>query len=204
MSDLEPPLSRAASAALDFIWLSVAAGERSTIAASLANDSWWTDEAEVRIPFSTLAEIIAHAEAFYVDRLRSYIADVVSSSPDPVRDTVLAQINREVEANWVERAKLTQRWLQIDLRAQAWWSPWLGFVEARNAWAHGLGELTRRQSADGKVLSNLAAAGLTVRAQRVIVTFESVREAARSAETVIREVDRSSTPPGQVREGLEV
>lgn len=76
---------------------------------------------------------------------------------------------------WERRRSGWKKFHGLDLKASGAWDPLEGFVDARNAIAHGLGRLTRVQLKNrGAVESRLLKAGIALNGEEVVVGGEDV------------------------------
>lgn len=173
----------------EFVWLAVAAYDKSERASRSLED--WRDESNSsRSVLSAISEVVSHVEVFVVESLTTHARLVSAASVEPIPEIVMNSISKPVESSWNARRKFIKTWLSVVVSDAGWWSSWLGFVEARNAWAHGLGRLTSRQRNSQEVLANLRAAGLAVRASEVVGTSADVKRCAKSAVEVIDWIDQ--------------
>ncbi|MDV3265725.1 hypothetical protein [Mycobacterium avium] len=173
----------------EFVWLAVAAYDK-TERAFRSLEDWRDDSNSSRPVLSAISEVVSHVEVFVVESLTMHAKLISASSVEPIPDIVMNSISKPVESSWNERRKFIKTWLGVDVVDAGWWRSWLGFVDARNAWAHGLGRLTSRQRNSQEVLANLRAAGLAVQASKVVGTPADVKKCAKSAVEVIDWIDQ--------------
>jgi hypothetical protein len=154
-----------------------------------------------RRSLATIASCTAFTEMFMVDVvLRAVLDRVRSFGPGP-EESFYPTLSKQVENNFFERVSLLQTWFGIDLRSWERWSEWNGFVEARNAWAHGQGELTRQQRNRGAA-AKIEAAGMTVVDNAVRCDANTAKAAAMCAVSLVDLIDdrlvakNSSDHPG--------
>ncbi|MGH3712659.1 MAG: hypothetical protein ACRDT4_04250 [Micromonosporaceae bacterium] len=89
-------------------------------------------------------------------------------------------------STWQEQKKSYKDWLGVDED----WKAVERLAEARNAVAHGLGKLTRRQlRSEQSVKSKLKGAGITVDDNRVVLTDDSLAAAASACRDFIERLD---------------
>lgn len=172
----------------EFVWLAVAAYDKSENASRNLED-WREASNSNRSVLVAISEIVSHVEVFVVESLTTHARLVSSPATEPIPTIVMNAITKPVDSNWVERRKFIKTWMGIEVADAGWWRSWLGFVEGRNAWAHGLGRLTLRQCGSQEVAANLAAAGLTVQASAVVGTSADVKRCAKAAIEVIEWID---------------
>ncbi|MFD6197007.1 hypothetical protein ACFWE3_09920 [Mycobacteriaceae bacterium NPDC060252] len=172
-----------------FAWLAVAAYDKSEMASRAVAD--WKRENELdRAVLSAISEIVSHAEVFVGESLTRHAKLLSATTANPIPKIVMEATTKPVEATWAGKRSFIFTWFGEDLSGQAWWKRWMGFVDARNAWAHGLGRLTSRQLKTQETMTNLKAAGLVVRASQVVGSADDVRRCARSAVEVIDWIDK--------------
>jgi hypothetical protein len=108
---------------------------------------------------NALVDLVAIAESFSIDRL--------------VRVRYVAQNGLQT---WVARKNAWTLKASVDLTACPCWKALMGFVEARNAWQHGLGRLTDRQLGKHKqeVLGWLDAAAVRLNGDVLLVSGDDV------------------------------
>jgi hypothetical protein len=184
--------SQSAEDVCGFVWLAVAAYDKSEVASRAVAD--WRREDELdRAVLSAISEIVSHAEVFVADALNGHAKVLSGQLTDPIPKIVMDATTKPVEGTWAGKRSFISTWFGEDLSGAAWWKQWMGFVDARNAWAHGLGRLTSRQVENQETISNLKAAGLSVVGAKVVGDADDVRRCARSAVEVIDWVDQRAT-----------
>lgn len=101
-----------------------------------------------------------------------------------------AEIGR-VDTTWERRVSAWTRLHGVDMKRDfSCFAELEGFIAARNAITHGLGELTRRQLADrANHARHLAAAGIALENRRVIIGAANVDSCADVARALIRWLD---------------
>jgi hypothetical protein len=172
----------------EFVWLAVADYDKSERGARTLED--WRDASNSnRTVLTAISEVVSHVEVFVVESLTTHAKLISALSVEPIPEIVMASITKPVESNWNERRRFINTWLRVEVSDTGWWRGWLGFVEARNAWAHGLGRLTSRQRDNQEVLANLRAAGLALRSDDVVGTSADVKRCAKAAVEVIDWID---------------
>ncbi|GAB5902836.1 hypothetical protein [Mycobacteroides chelonae] len=181
--------SQSAEDVCGFVWLVVAAYDKAEIASRAIADWQRANELD-RAVLSAISEIVSHAEVFVTESLTKHAEILSANSADPIPKIVMDAVAKPVESTWANKRGFINGWLGQDLSGAGWWKRWMGFVEARNAWAHGLGRLTSRQLKDKQTLSNLATAGMTVVASQIVGRVEDVRRCAKSAVEVIDWIDQ--------------
>jgi hypothetical protein len=97
---------------------------------------------------STLVRLLTITESFAVERLTQFVEPWANGGTLHVREYWSAAVNSETNS-WNGIRDSYKRWVGPATKAPEWGHP-LGYAEARNAVAHGLGKLTRRQTATSR------------------------------------------------------
>ncbi|MDH3048679.1 hypothetical protein QEN42_02165 [Gordonia alkanivorans] len=145
--------------------------------------------------FSSISEIASHAEGYTIEALASYARTISEGIIKPIPEIVERHSIKAIESSWRERQTFISSWMKVDITRLSWWKSWLGYVEARNAWAHGLGKLTKRQMKSQEVVANLTAAGFIMQSGKVLVRAEDVRSAATTAVNLVDWIDEQVQQP---------
>lgn len=186
---IDPIRSQHAEEVCEYVWLALGAFDKSHTASRRITD-WQRNDDYYRNSLSAISEIVSYVEVFVVESLTKH-ADLVSAeAPVPIAQIVMESITKQVESSWAARRRFILLWLQVDLSGAAWWRRWMGFVEARNAWAHGQGNLTPRQQKDQQIRAEIRDAGLTLSGSRISGNPDDVRRCARSAVEVVDWIDQ--------------
>jgi hypothetical protein len=99
----------------------------------------------------------------------------------------------KVEGSWKKREDVWLAAFGINLVDSPDHAPMLGYVQARNAFVHGLGILTDFQVALGyRVIDELTSAGIPVSGRAVVMVKESVSRCTYTARDFVLFVDRSA------------
>jgi hypothetical protein len=138
----------------------------------------------------SVASFTAFAEMFMVERLLTLVVDTLKSFGPGPKKTFEGMLNSKVENSFMERVSIMEAWFGMDLRSWSAWNEWNGFLEARNAWAHGQGRLTRQQERRnaGRYVT---AAGMTLDDGVIRCNAETARRAARCAVSLVDLLDGS-------------
>jgi hypothetical protein len=181
--------SQSAEDVCGFVWLAVAAYDKSEVASRAVAD--WRREDELdRAVLSAISEIVSHAEVFIAESLTKHAKVMSDDMVDPIPKIVMEATTKPVEGTWAGKRSFISTWFGEEVSGASWWKQWMGFVDARNAWAHGLGRLTSRQLKNQETMSNLKIAGLSVLASKVVGSADDVRRCAKSAVEVIDWIDQ--------------
>ncbi|MBJ7519368.1 MAG: hypothetical protein JHC84_06705 [Solirubrobacteraceae bacterium] len=135
-----------------------------------------------------LLRFVGIAEGFAVNRFLE-VSDVVVSD-----DTILQHLwQRELKTaldTWERRDKSWKRYFAVDVETYGDHARLRGYVEARNAIVHGLGELSRKQRANpADAVAKLRKAGITVVNNRVVIEAAHVDDCARTVIAFVRWLD---------------
>jgi hypothetical protein len=141
------------------IWLAVAEHERLEIDRA-SHVGTLLPPAE-HLALATISQIVGYAEVCAVEVLQWIARNIADPLPPGARERALT-VQREIEATWEGRTDFVKNWLNVKWAGDSWYQAWRGFVEARNAWAHGSGQLTRLQLAQKGTEGYLSAARLAV------------------------------------------
>jgi hypothetical protein len=184
--------SQSAEDICGFVWLAVAAYDKSEVASRAIAD-WRRENQLDRAVLSAISEVVSHAEVFVAESLTKHAEVLSGNTTDPIPKIVMDATTKPVEGTWAGKRSFILSWFGKDLSGAGWWKQWLGFVDARNAWAHGLGRLTSRQLKNQETMSNLRAAGLSVLASKVVGSADDVRRCAKSAVGLVDWIDQRVT-----------
>lgn len=127
-----------------------------------------------------LPHLVAIAEEFS-RRLLFAVSDPLVTRDHPLRAELWRLAERQADSTWSRQQSAWKKWHGIDLKQFSGWDELCGFIDARNALMHGLGELTRRQlGADGgrSVRERMSAAGLVTSGRRLILDGASAGNCA--------------------------
>lgn len=135
---------------------------------------------------ATLIRLLSITEAFASDMLSrevdGAIARVGSATAAKVADDALIRGT----STWQDQKKSYKDWLGVNED----WKAVERLAEARNAVAHGLGKLTRRQlRSEQSVKSKLKAARITVNDNRIVLSDDNLAAAASACRDFIEKLD---------------
>ncbi len=126
---------------------------------------------------NVLVDLVAVTESYFTDRL----AQAAPAAQQPT--------------SWHARGKAWRDTAGYDVAVDALWPVLMGFVEARNALQHGLGRLTDKQLNPAtpkngevrrtQVLRDLAACGLALDGDRVIVLTRDVQRCLETSRELV-------------------
>jgi hypothetical protein len=128
---------------------------------------------------NALTDLVAVLESFTVARL-------LNLRPAVSHNQVM---------KWTDRIKIWRNQGGVDLTTFPHMQAVQGFVEVRNALEHGLGRLTERQldpKYRDEVLAHIAAAGVRLDGDRVLITPENVGRCSEVGKDFVRFLDLSA------------
>jgi hypothetical protein len=142
---------------------------------------------------NAIVRIVSITEAFVFGRLLDATEPRLPAEP-------LVDVLWESEINsaltWEGRIKSWLRLHKVNLERASSYKSFRSFIDARNAIAHGLGQLTWHQlKARRDVAAGLRAAGIDVRSGRLVLTGKVVEDCARQAVSFIAELDAAAPTP---------
>lgn len=164
------------------IWTTVALHESRALIAAL-------ERSQTPLALESISQIVTAAEIATTECLMIVVQRVIGEAPDPVGPIARDSARKGAEGTWHSRQRVAKQWLGQDWSRNEWFPAWLGFVVARNAWAHGHGVLTRRQLSDSNLDTQLKAAGLVRSGIALNVDGGSVRQCAVVAHDLLRLLD---------------
>jgi hypothetical protein len=138
---------------------------------------------------ATLIRLVSIAESFAAELLwREVEADASAPAGSP---TALLSGDAVIDATltWEKQKAAYSDWFDVEPD----WTPVKYLANARNAAAHGLGQLTRRQLRKEKSSTSLiTAAKITVKDRRIVLTDENLDDAAATCRTFVEALDRAA------------
>ena len=94
---------------------------------------------------ATFIRLISITESFCAVRLTEYVENVVDITAHSISSLIWETAAIDATGSWSRQKDAYKKWLGLSPN----WKNVEGFIEARNAVAHGLGTLTRRQVDEG-------------------------------------------------------
>lgn len=162
---------------------------RAAIALTDLRDAWPALVNESSLGLNSISGIIAHTE-LYVTECASRAVEVgIKNAPQAAMKAIMSGERKRYEGTWPARVEVLKTWAGISISQWTHWQIFDGYVNARNAWAHGRGQLTRQQLSKPDVAQALARAGLSVENNVVVVDSVSVSNCASTATALVRFVD---------------
>ncbi|WP_063130228.1 hypothetical protein [Nocardia fusca] len=123
---------------------------------------------------ATLLRPLSTTEAFAADLLAREVEQTFESLSSEVLTAAVDDSLISASNTWDSQRQAYKKWLSI-IKPAVDWTPIERLADARNAIAHGLGELTRRQKQSGtSIPARLLNAGIVVVDSRVVLTDANV------------------------------
>jgi hypothetical protein len=143
------------------------------------------DRAQIQCQ-ATLLRMLSITESFCAERLLLESEQLVTPSRNQAVANLWDAAAVEATNSWAEQKRAYQQWLGVEPD----WKPIDCLAEARNAVAHGLGTLTRRQRRkEESVKAKIKQAGIAMEGDRVVLSNDTLAAVAAACRTVIEEVD---------------
>ena len=137
---------------------------------------------------STILALVSIAEEFCVSRLVELTEE--RSPRDPIVELLWATELERSADTWPQRDALLVRYFGIAAKDFPGHAALLGFVDARNAIAHGLGKLTRKQvQKRPKISAHLAQAGISLARDVLLLEQGNVERCAAVMKDYVRWLD---------------
>lgn len=134
----------------------------------------------------TLVRLLSITEAFASDMLSREVDRAVAGARNATATKVADEAVIRGTSTWQEQKKSYKDWLGVDED----WKAVERLAEARNAVAHGLGKLTRRQlRSERSVKSKLKAAGITIDDNKIVLSDDNLATAASACRDLIERLD---------------
>jgi hypothetical protein len=142
---------------------------------------------------ATLLRIMSIVEAFVADQLVQRFEPHVPPPRPAILEDVYVRTEDGAIGTWPKMIEHYGRWFDIKLSRGNCpsWRRVEAMTNARNAIAHGLGELTRRMARKGtrELELDFATLGLTLSGNSVLISEDSLRRAAETAREFINWLD---------------
>ncbi|MEU5554048.1 hypothetical protein ABZ738_30175 [Micromonospora sp. NPDC047793] len=144
---------------------------------------------------ATLIRLLSITEAFAADLLAREADRAVSLSQSTAASRIAEEAVIRATSGWQDQRKAYKDWLGVTED----WNAVDRLAEARNAVAHGLGKLTKRQLRNEQsVRAKLRAAGISLNNGRIVLSDANLAAATSACRDFIERVDRAvqvrSTP----------
>lgn len=145
------------------------------------------DQHELSAAYSAVTSMVAIIEQFTVHTFEIRLNDMFADGT-VLSDKARSILGNHVEKNWENRNAALRGWFDGSLTDQ-WKSDVAGFVAARNAIAHGLGRITRRQLADHHIKTKLSGVGIKESGGRIDIPSSAITKLALSGRSLMIEWD---------------
>lgn len=135
---------------------------------------------------ATLVRLLSITEAFASDLLSREVDHAVAIASNTTATKVADEAVIRGTSTWQDQKKSYKDWLGVEED----WKAVERLAEARNAVAHGLGRLTRRQLRNEQsVKAKLKAAGIIVNNNKIVLSDDNLAEAASACRDFIERLD---------------
>lgn len=135
---------------------------------------------------ATLLRLVSITESFCASRLLSRSEESLPRDGGPLLSIIWEEAALDATRTWESQKEAFKKWLG----AKPNWANLDGLAEARNAIAHGLGTLTRRQvKSHQSTMTKLSRTGISVTNDRLTLTEDDLSRAAVMCRELIAEVD---------------
>jgi len=135
---------------------------------------------------ATLVRLLSITESFAADLLSREIDKAANEANNASISRIAEDAVNQAIGTWAGQKKSYKEWLGISES----WTKVEQLAEARNAVAHGLGKLTRRQlKNESGTTSQLRAVGIAVNNQAILLTEDNLQSAALICRDFIERID---------------
>ncbi|MEV3966416.1 hypothetical protein AB0M34_37095 [Nocardia sp. NPDC050193] len=140
---------------------------------------------------ATLLRLLSITEAFAADLLAREVEQTFESLSSEVLTAAVDDSLISASNTWDSQRQAYKNWLKVG-KPTVDWTPIDRLADARNAIAHGLGELTRRQkNSRTSIPAKLLNAGITVEDGRLVLTDQNLLDAAQACRDFIESLDHA-------------
>ena len=130
----------------------------------------------------------------YVDAVSADIFDRQIRAKDRLLRKLADSAIEQAEDTWPRRTAAFKRFHDIDIATLQEYKDLAVAIVIRNAIAHGLGALTRRQR-NAKTRAQIAAAGVSLKDDRLVLASGDLQTVCEQSVSFIRKVDSLLPPP---------
>lgn len=135
---------------------------------------------------ATLLRLVSITESFCAGRLIARAEESIGAPGSQVMTHVWERASLDATGTWEAQKDAYRKWLGV----KPDWQVLDGLAEARNAVAHGLGALTRRQvKSHASTMTKINRTGIAVIDDVLILSDNDLLSAARACRDLISEVD---------------
>ncbi|MEV8506300.1 hypothetical protein AB0368_15900 [Actinoplanes sp. NPDC051475] len=137
---------------------------------------------------ATLVRLLSITESFASEMLSREIEGAMAQARSQTAAKVADEAIIRATSTWKDQQKAYKDWLGVTED----WKAVERLAEARNAVAHGLGNLTRRQlRTEASVRAKLREAGISLQANRIVLSDENLAAATSACCDFIERLDRA-------------
>lgn len=140
------------------------------------------------------------ATEIYVETLTTILFSEIASPIDPADSARFARLSARASANW-EDITISLKMLGTDLTGVPFWVEFSACMLVRNAVAHGLGQLTRKQH-EKKVMEAMKPLGVAVRDGALAIAESHLRSCHRICTQFVVSLDERAPPERSMRRGV--
>jgi hypothetical protein len=140
---------------------------------------------------ATLVRLLSITESFTSGTLVRHTEPLFLPAGHPVIKAVYGDAEEKAVFQWENMRNAYRNWLGVQWD-ESLWKPVKVLTDARNAIAHGLGSLTRRQtrrSGGAAIRTSLMAAGVTLDGDKLVLDDAFLSKAAKTCRNFIQDVD---------------
>ncbi len=146
---------------------------------------------------ATLIRFLAITESFSTERLHAEMDQIITPLGHDGTRKMWMDAHKTAIMGWDKQKAAYDNWLKVPTRV---WTRLLVLTEARNAAAHGSGQLTWLQQQKhtpkpASLTSRLNTQKITLDGNRVVLSEESIEQAAETCILFIEELDTSLRTP---------
>jgi hypothetical protein len=154
------------------------------------------DDEQIQLQ-ATLVRLLSITEAFTAQLLMTEVDKAAARAASATIDRVWEEAAIRGTSGWKEQKDAYKKWLNVDVD----WKTVERLAEARNAVAHGLGVLTRRQLRnETSVRAKLKLAGIDLSGHHLVLSDAALASAAQDCRDLITRVDLATqTRPAKYR-----
>lgn len=145
-----------------------------------------------QILLTSLSEIVATVEVGYVQLCLQAAERLYSDIPN---ENILKHLEKDfsssIDKSWDSRLTFCKKWFGYDARSkyEDAHKHWFGYIEVRNAWMHGRGELTRRQIGNQSIFQG--APGVVREGSRVKLKSDALKGCVQVGEEILWTLEKN-------------
>jgi hypothetical protein len=144
---------------------------------------------------ATLIRLLAITESFSTERLHSEMDKIITPLGHNGARKMWMEAHQTAIMGWEKQKNAYRKWLEVP---DSTWTELFVLTEARNAVAHGSGRLTwlqqqKHMTKPASLPDRLRTQKITLVGNRILLTEQSIKQAAETCTTFIKELDASLT-----------